>query len=302
MTLIEAHNKFLRVKMIEGLAKSTISEYEKNFRYLMDYLGRDMDISEFDLDKVRDYIYFMIYERGLSNYTVNIRVRNIKAFLRFCYLEGIIESNINARVKLMKTDIDHIQPLTPQEYKELLELINNNRINFTRMRDNLIVYLLLDTMVRVSELVSIKVSDISIEEGTITLRPKNTKTRKYRIVPFSETSANLLVDFLKNRKFKESEYLLTNHIGEQMTADSIQYKFHHWAKILKFKGKRLSPHTVRHTGALYYILNGGDPFSLQRILGHTSMEMVRRYVQMSDDKVKVHHNKFSPINQIDNEK
>jgi integrase/recombinase XerD len=54
----------------------------------------------------------------------------------------------------------------------------------------------------------------------------------------------------------------------------------------------------RHTGALFYILNGGDPFSLQKILGHTDRSMVRKYIQMNNTDVKKQHNEFSPISTI----
>jgi integrase/recombinase XerD len=62
--------------------------------------------------------------------------------------------------------------------------------------------------------------------------------------------------------------------------------------------KRVSPHTFRHTGALFYIMNGGDPFSLQKILGHSDLTMVRRYVQMTDLNMKSQHKKFSPLNKL----
>ncbi|MFL6556662.1 MAG: tyrosine-type recombinase/integrase [Bacillus sp. (in: firmicutes)] len=60
--------------------------------------------------------------------------------------------------------------------------------------------------------------------------------------------------------------------------------------------KRVSPHTIRHTGALFYILNGGEPFTLQRILGHSHMNMVRRYVQMTNMDVQNQHSAHSPLN------
>lgn len=298
MKLIEAHDKFMFAKKIEGLSTRTIDDYDKNFRYLINFLGDDLLLEEFSVDKVREYISYMTNTRELSNYTVNIRVRTIKAFLRFCYLEEMIPKDINRRIKLLKTDIDHIQPLTPEEFKQLLEFVSKNKEKFMRMRNELTLYLLLDCMLRVTELVSIKIEDIDFKNRTIKLPAKNTKARKVRIVPFSKKSERILRKFLKERPYQNSDYLFTNRYGAPLAADNVQYNFHHWGKHLKFEGKRLSPHTIRHTGALYYIRNGGDAFSLQKILGHTSMEIVRLYVQMSDDHIKEHHNKFSPLNRL----
>ncbi|TCP54435.1 phage integrase family protein [Tumebacillus sp. BK434] len=71
-----------------------------------------------------------------------------------------------------------------------------------------------------------------------------------------------------------------------------------YGELAGIRNKRVSPHTFRHTGALFYILNGGDPFSLQKILGHTDMSMVRKYIQMTSADVKRQHNIFSPLKNI----
>lgn len=64
------------------------------------------------------------------------------------------------------------------------------------------------------------------------------------------------------------------------------------------RNKRVSPHTLRHTGALFYVMNGGDPFSLQKILGHSDMSTFRKYIQMTNSDVRRQHNSFSPLNRL----
>ncbi|KAB2332919.1 tyrosine-type recombinase/integrase [Bacillus mesophilum] len=302
MKLIEAHDKFMLVKKIEGLSTRTIGDYEKHFRYLINFIGKEIMLEEFNVDKVREYISYMVYTKELSNYTVNIRIRNIKSFFRFCYLEELIEKDLNRRIKLLKTDIDHIQPLTPEEFNQVVALVKKNKERFIRDRSILTLYLLLDCMLRISELVNIKVDHINLAEGLITLPARNTKSRKKRMVPFSDQSGKLIKKFLKSRPYQDSEYLFTNRYGKPLTADNVRYNFHHWSKQLDFKGKRFSPHVLRHSGALYYLLMGGDTFTLQKILGHSSLEVVRIYVQLADHHVKEHHNKFSPLKNLSKDK
>lgn len=83
-----------------------------------------------------------------------------------------------------------------------------------------------------------------------------------------------------------------------MSANSFRKRLSEYGDMAGIKNKRVSPHTLRHTGALLYILNGGDPFSLQKILGHTDMQMVRRYIQMTNTDIKRQHNIFSPLKNL----
>jgi integrase/recombinase XerD len=87
-----------------------------------------------------------------------------------------------------------------------------------------------------------------------------------------------------------------------MSEATIRDNMRLFGNVAGIKNKRCSPHTLRHTGALFYILNGGDPFSLQRILGHSHMNMVRTYIQLTNMDVQKQHNIHSPLNYVFNKK
>jgi len=89
VTITDAFNRFIRVKEIEGLAPRTLSDHRTFFRYLTDWLNGDTLMSDLSIDTVRDYIHFMIKEKNLSNSTINIRLRPLKTFLRFCQRKGL---------------------------------------------------------------------------------------------------------------------------------------------------------------------------------------------------------------------
>lgn len=100
----------------------------------------------------------MLYEQGLSPVTVNNRIRTLRAFLRFCYKEDYIQHPIHEDLKILRTPQDLIESFTIEEIRMLLSVINKE--SYTGFHDALIIQFLLDTMVRVSELVAIKKENV----------------------------------------------------------------------------------------------------------------------------------------------
>ena len=96
--------------------------------------------------------------------------------------------------------------------------------------------------------------------------------------------------------YEDQDYLFLSLEGKQMTNNAVQLIF---SRLARRSGvKRLHVHLCRHTFATNYLINGGDVFSLQQILGHTSLEMVRRYVTLASAQVRVQHRKFSPMDRM----
>ena len=153
-------------------------------------------------------------------------------------------------------------------------------------------------MVRVSELVAIRRENVHLDDGFVKLEATETKTRRARLVPLSARTIVILKEYLKETKEFESEYLFLTYEGKPLSPDTIRWSLRQIGEAAGITNKRVSPHTFRHTGALMYVMNGGDPFSLQKILGHSHMNMVRKYIQMTDMNVKAQHDLFSPLNRI----
>ena len=130
------------------------------------------------------------------------------------------------------------------------------------------------------------------------LEATETKTRRARLVPLSARTSKILKEYMKETKEFENEYLFLTYEGKPLSADTVRWSLRQIGQEAEITNKRVSPHTFRHTGALMYIMNGGDPFSLQKILGHSHMNMVRKYIQMTDMDVKAQHDLFSPLNRI----
>jgi integrase/recombinase XerD len=296
LTMAEMFERFMLFKKTEGLTKVTINDYYLHYNYLLEFLERDIEKEEMTIDLFRDYIGYMLNEKDLSPVTANVRIRTIRAFLRYCYLENYIEEPIHERFKPVKTKEDTLESFTPTEIKKLLNAVDET--SYTGFRDKVLIYVLLDTMIRCTELINLRRSNVDLKQGFIKLESHETKTKRGRIVPLSTRTVKLLKEYMEETADFESEWLIVTYEGEKMADNTIRHRLREVGEQAAVFNKRVSPHTFRHTGALFYILNGGDPFSLQKILGHSDMSMVRKYIQMTDESVKKQHNTFSPLKSI----
>jgi integrase/recombinase XerD len=179
-----------------------------------------------------------------------------------------------------------IEPLSDDELRELLALAGT--------RDKAILLLLLDTGLRVSEAAGIRFRDLR-PDGAIKVMGKGAKER---LVPVGTSSRRAIGRYLAERgRGQPDEPVFLAESGTGLTFHGIQQIL----KRLKARAgleRRCSPHTFRHTFAHNYVVNGGDVFSLQRILGHTSLDMVRRYVALADTDVASRHDLASPADHL----
>jgi integrase/recombinase XerD len=118
----EMFERFMMQKRTEGLARRTLVEYEVHFGYLLQYIEGDVVKEQMNADLFRGYIDWMLNERNLLPVTVNVRVRTMRAFFRFCFMEGYIDSPVHEKIKILKTEEDTIEFFTPAEVKRLFEL------------------------------------------------------------------------------------------------------------------------------------------------------------------------------------
>lgn len=294
-TMTEMFERFMWFKNSEGLAPRTVEEYHQHFQWLCDYFGQDLSREEMTTEVFLGWVDFMVHEKQLKPNTVNIRVRTMRAFLRYCFMENLIDEPIHERFKPVKVAEEVIEALSVAEIKSLLNSFDES--TYAGYRDKVMVMVLLDTMVRISELLAMKRSNVDFKSGTIKLDAMNTKTRKAREVPLSTKTMKLLKEYMNESEDFGEDFLFLTYDGREMISNTWRTRLHEVAELSGVK-KAVRPHILRHTGALLYIQNGGDPFSLQKILGHSDMSMTRKYVNMTNLDVKRQHNSFSPLKNV----
>lgn len=170
----------------------------------------------------------------------------------------------------------------------------------TGFRDWVMILALLDTGLRANELVSLSLDNINLDDGIVKVYGKGAKER---IVPIGARVQRATWKYLQRYRSQPANPLCTSLFltrnGEPITVNRLETIIENYGRKAGIEGTRCSPHTFRHTFAISYLRNGGDVFSLQRILGHSSLETVRIYINLAEADVKACHRKFSPADNLE---
>ena len=210
------------------------------------------------------------YRKPVSETTLANYQRNIKAFFSYLKREKIIRKN----------PCEGIENIKPQ--RKVKTLLSENELSlfirsfdvskFHDFRDWIIARMILDTGVRIGELVSIVPGDIDLRNGALLLR--ETKSGRERFVYFSQKMGRNLKSWLEYRdRYTDSPYVFPTTRGNKMDIRTVESSFKKHSRLV---GLDVQPHQLRNNFAKYYLLNGGDWATLSRILGHASVEVTHR--------------------------
>jgi site-specific recombinase XerD len=300
--LVEAFK--LRNRSLNRSAATT-RWYSDNLRDFVGFLRsrkHSLRISEITPKVIRAYIIDMqskrrysghpltpVQEQTLSPQTVRARVATLKAFFTWLQREGYTEGNVMKAIDSPQVPRRLMTVLSQEEVESVLSAINPR--TSLGCRDLAIMMSLLDTGIRCAELAGLKVGDIHISRGYLQVMGKGSRER---LVPLGATARRALIEYIRScRPESSSENVFLTEKGDPMTVGGIQLMIKRLGR--RCAVSRLHAHLCRHTFATNYLMNGGDIFTLQQILGHSSLEMVRRYVNFSSEYVIGQHNRFSPL-------
>jgi site-specific recombinase XerD len=275
---------FLTAKAAEGASPKTIEWY----RMVLGRAGRDLgpDRALDSLTPAELRAWLLTLRETLSPISVAGYVRGLKAFGRWCATEEM--GTAAALRALRRPRVPHklVEPLDDAALRRLLDAAS--------VRDRAIVLLMLDTGLRLSELAGLRPSDLR-PDGSLKVLGKGSRER---IVPVGGVARQALVRYLRQVNVADPRAAVFRaRGGGALGARGVQQVF----KRLKTRAGvlgRCSPHSLRHTFARAYLLNGGDAFSLQRMLGHSTLDMVKRYVALADTDLAARHAVASPADRL----
>ncbi len=278
----------------KNLSPLTLRAYQDSIQQMKEAFEEQnvpLNIYKLTLREIKNYFIAFLIDQGRSDNTVNSRIKGIKQFLRYLFTEGWITKNIADEIHVVKAEKLMIQTFTKEQVAALLE--QPDRKTFTGIRDYTMMVVLFETGMRISELCRLKLGDLFFKEQEI--RITKGKGGRARRVPFQQTCAKIVRKYLDLRGDLETDMLFVNINNEGISTRALQDKMQDYGKAASIQGVRVSPHTFRHTMAKFYILNGGDPFTLRRILGHATLDMVEYYVELFSSDIKQQHKKYSPV-------
>ena len=297
----------------EGKSPASITIVTNSVRYLERYLvetGADTRPHTITPQQLRAFILSLRERRawashpftppqdhGLTEDTIHTYLRGIRIFFSWLVAEEIITENPFTRVKLPRLPQKIIPAFTDTQLKALFASIDTARP--WGFRDYTMILMMLDTGLRVSEVVGLQLSNVFIEDHLVRVTGKG---NKQRAVPLGQHLSRQLWRYMVRLRPEPAlptlDQVFLSRNGRRMTKDTVRGRMVYYGHKAGIVGVRCSPHTLRHTAAISYLRNGGDVFSLQRLLGHSTLEMTRRYCQVADTDVQKVHRTASPVDNL----
>lgn len=250
--------------------------------------------SDVTRDFMDDYILHL-KGTGVKAVTINTYIRGISPIIKYGMSMGLIKE---FGFKEIKTTEEIKQVYTHEELKILLKKPEIN--SFTEYRNWVIINFLMRTGIRALELRSIKIKDVDLRGSMLLV--SRTKSRRQRYIPISRSLNKTLMEYLDFRKAESvDEFLFCNEFGQYLPRTTLQMA------IIKYCTKRgvlkHSLHLFHHTFANMWIVNQSNIFSLQKILGHSSLKQVNHYANLAMDDVKRNFDSFCALESVvDNER
>lgn len=274
------------------VSKNTLLSYERDINQLVEYFKNlDKKMFEATEEDLQKYIIYLT-TIGKSSATISRNVASIKAFYRYLVKNKLVEENIANNISAPKVEKKELSILSVSEVERLLEQPSSKDLK--GQRDKAMLELLYATGIRVTELVSLVITDVNVNAGHIKVKKKN----KERVIPVSNTALKYLKEYIENVrplliKTEEEPSLFINTNGQKMTRQGF------WKILKQYKDeakieKELTPHTIRHSFAVHMLQNGAELKSVQELLGHTDVASTMMYTHVADLKLRDEYLKAHP--------
>lgn len=281
-------DSFFLAATIDGKSPKTISLYELVINRFVDFMSPRTPLETTPND-IRLFL-LGLQERGYAKTYQFTHYKEIKVLLNFLVSEGHLEKSPMAGIKGPKLPRCYPYVLSEEEIDLLVKAARGT--TFEAKRNYAILLFFVDTGVRVSELTNLSLDDVKLATYIARVDGKTGE----RIVHFGKTTAKALSAYLKARGFIAHED--ANKGRNRMTRSGVLQMIRKLGKKANIIGKRVSPHTLRHTAATFWIKNGGDTVSLRRQLGHVDPRMVDVYVNLVGKDLAEAHRKYSPLKRL----
>lgn len=274
--------RFIASLRLEGKSEQTLEQYSLAIEMLLSDVNKP--ITDMTTNDIRYHLMMYQSNRSIKNVTVDNRRRNLSSFFSWLSREEYIDKNPMLKISKIKSEIEVKLPFSDNELERLRNAASQTR---DYRRDRALVEFMLTTGCRVSEIVGVDLKNINFLKGECVVHGKGNKERKVYI---SEKAMYYLQEYIMNRK-NTSDILFTNRFGKRWSKQSIEKIVHSIAT--KANVENVHPHRFRRTFATNALNKGMPVQSLQKILGHQSLDTTMRYCTVDDDKIKLEHKKVA---------
>jgi len=291
-----AIDAFILSRHFKNLAPQTLDWYRRRLRQFAQFCQqRNETPSTFKRETVLAYLNLRAQQ--WTPQTANGDLRAIKAFARWLVREGFRENDPTKGIERLKEPLHYPRTLSDEQVVALVNTIAQHANTFSGLRDLTFVCLLLDTGLRLSEALNLKLSDIDLAQGFVRVIGKGNRER---FVPIGESVKVVLHRYLLRRLqvTNAGDWLFITTLATKWSNRQAQIRLARWAKKASIDGVRVSPHSLRFTFVRKWLQSGGDSIVLQRILGHQTTQMTAYYARLFATDLKDAHRRHSPIDAL----
>ncbi|WP_404458114.1 site-specific tyrosine recombinase XerD [Sutcliffiella horikoshii] len=287
---------FIHFLVVEkGLASNTVVSYERDLKSYLLYVSKVEEISSLDAVSRSTIIQFLKFltENGKSSKTIARHIASIRSFHQFLLREKVTTQDPTVHIDRPKQEQKLPQVMSVEEVQALLDSPDASKV--FGMRDKAMLELLYATGMRVSELISLNLSDVHLTMGFVRCVGKGNKER---IIPLGTMAQNAITTYIEESrsqllKKKTTDALFVNLYGNRLTRQGF------WKilkKLTKEAGieKELTPHTLRHSFATHLLENGADLRAVQEMLGHADISTTQIYTHVTKTRMKDVYSMFHP--------
>jgi len=279
---------------IKRTSMNTEVSYQRDLMKLCDYMisGKQItDVTEISQSMLSEYIT-VLKTKQFKTATISRNVASIKAFYHYLTKEGIVQEDIAAQLKAPKLEKKMPGILSMEEIDKLLDQPRGS--SDKEVRDKAMLELLYATGIRVSELITLRLTDVNLQMNYIICRDHN----KERMIPFGHKARQTLQKYLEKARanmMKDggTDVLFVNCSGSPMSRQGF------W-KLIKLYAKKscidadITPYTLRHSFAAHLVENGADLKSVQEMLGHSDISTTQIYASLNQNHLREVYAKAHP--------
>lgn len=279
---MEGFSQFSRERQyLSNVSPATLEWYKHSFKWL-----RTESPSQEDL---KDAVLRM-REKGLKATGCNSAIRAINTYLHWCDMGTEVRCSPackHPRIAQLKEPDLLLPTFTAQQIRQLIAWKPKGKY---QKRLRLVILFLLDTGCRITEALTLRVRDVDMENLLVTLDGKG---RKQRVVPFSFELRKAMFRYIAECKKTLDSLLFANRTGTKLGRRNVLRDVKLLCRRLGFNPPARTLHAFRHTFAVHYLRKGGSVFHLQKVLGHSTLEMTRRYANLVTEDLQAVHERVS---------
>ena len=276
MTNEDAIQKYIdHIQFEKGLSSLTIKNYKKDLDQLIIFVNKNLN--DIKSDDIRKAVAFS-HSKGLGSKSLARMISSWRGFFNFLSNHHNFKHNPALNIKAPKDKKKLPQTLTIEQTIKLVDIKDKTYLG---IRDHAILELFYSSGLRLSELVNLKINDISFSDETLSVTGKGNKTR---IIPIGKNAINAIKEWIGKRSEtknndSENSFVFLNQHGKPLTARSIQYRLKYWA-IKQGIPENIHPHLLRHSFASHVLQSSQDLRAVQELLGHANISTTQIYTHL----------------------